>query len=386
MTVKEGVSLEHLHIADHGDEITVLHVDDDPDFAELAATFLQRESSSFRVLTATAVEGGWSVLRDREVDCVVSDYDMPGKNGLDFLATVREEYPELPFVLFTGKGSEEIASEAISAGVTEYLQKETGTDQYTVLANRIEQAVKRRRAEREVYRGFQAMESAQEGIGIIDEEGLYQYVNRSYAGIYDSEPLELIGEHWETLYSEAEVERFYDEILPELQQQGSWRGESVGITKHGEEVPESLALTHMDGGGHVCVVRDISDRKARNRDLRREQQFLHTALDALRNVFYVFDTDLRFLRWNDRVETVTGYTHEELESMSPLDLVQDDSERVEAAIADAISGSSQVTVEAGLHCKDGEVIPYEFTGSPVEEDGDVLGICGVGREIQRVNE
>jgi DNA-binding NtrC family response regulator len=54
---------------------------------------------------------------------------MPGVDGLEFLASVREEYPDLPFILFTGKGSEEIASEAISRGVTDYLQKETGTDQ-----------------------------------------------------------------------------------------------------------------------------------------------------------------------------------------------------------------------------------------------------------------
>jgi signal transduction histidine kinase len=70
-------------------------------------------------------------------DCVVSDYEMPGPDGIEFLERVRQEYGDLPFVLFTGKGTEEIASEAISAGVTDYLQKDTGTEQYSVLANRI---------------------------------------------------------------------------------------------------------------------------------------------------------------------------------------------------------------------------------------------------------
>jgi len=72
---------------------------------------------------------------------------MPDRDGLEFLATVRESRPELPFVLFSGKGSEEIAAEAISAGVDDYIRKETGTEQYAVLANRILSLVDRRRAE-----------------------------------------------------------------------------------------------------------------------------------------------------------------------------------------------------------------------------------------------
>ncbi|SDJ23701.1 Signal transduction histidine kinase [Halovenus aranensis] len=75
---------------------------------------------------------------------------MPGEDGIEFLKTVRAEYPDIPFILFTGKGSETIASEAISAGVTDYLQKESGPEQYTVLANRIANAVDRYDAQRKL--------------------------------------------------------------------------------------------------------------------------------------------------------------------------------------------------------------------------------------------
>jgi len=71
---------------------------------------------------------------------------MSGETGIGFLRTIRERNPDLPFILFTGKGSEEIASDAISAGATDYLQKQIGSDQYTVLANRIENAVEQYRA------------------------------------------------------------------------------------------------------------------------------------------------------------------------------------------------------------------------------------------------
>jgi PAS domain S-box-containing protein len=128
-------------------DIRVLHVDDDPEFADLTATLLEREDGRFSVGTAVGASEGLDCL-DGDVDCVVSDYDMPGTDGVEFLRTVREDHPEVPFILFTGKGSEEIASEAISAGVTDYLQKGTSTEQYALLANRIANAVEQARANR----------------------------------------------------------------------------------------------------------------------------------------------------------------------------------------------------------------------------------------------
>jgi len=129
-----------------GQPIRVLHVDNEPDFADLVATYLERSHDDIDVETATDAAEGLDVLAETPVDCIVSDHDMPGMDGLDFLRAVRGDYPDLPFLLFTGKGNEEIASDAISAGVTEYLQKGTGTDQYAVLANRIERAVSEYRA------------------------------------------------------------------------------------------------------------------------------------------------------------------------------------------------------------------------------------------------
>ena len=129
------------------DRIRLLHVDDDASFLALVETFLDRLDVSCSVRTETDPE---RALAEgiAEVDCVVSDYEMPTIDGLEFLDRVRERRPDLPFVLFTGRGSEEIASDAISAGVTDYLQKGGGTDQYEMLANRVRNAVERRRSER----------------------------------------------------------------------------------------------------------------------------------------------------------------------------------------------------------------------------------------------
>ncbi|GAB3418446.1 hypothetical protein GCM10027435_18460 [Haloparvum alkalitolerans] len=128
------------------DPIRVLHVEDDPNFGDLVASYLERESDRITVASARNAEEALEQLSEKRPDCVVSDYDMPGRNGIELLETVRDRYPNLPFILFTGKGSEEVASEAISAGATDYLQKGGGTEQYAILANRVQNAVERRRS------------------------------------------------------------------------------------------------------------------------------------------------------------------------------------------------------------------------------------------------
>ncbi|TKX60786.1 response regulator, partial [Halorubrum sp. SP9] len=125
--------------------VSVLLVDDDPALAGLTADILSEQESQFAVETVTSASEGLDRLATDNFDCIVSDYDMPGQNGIEFLKTVREEDPALPFILYTGKGSEAVASDAIASGVTDYLQKDSGTAQYTILANQIRNAVERHR-------------------------------------------------------------------------------------------------------------------------------------------------------------------------------------------------------------------------------------------------
>jgi PAS domain S-box-containing protein len=163
------------------DPVTVLHVDDEPGLCEVVADFLEHTHDWLEVEIATSASAGLDRVRQNSIDCVVSDYDMPEKNGLEFLKSIREENSELPFILYTGKGSEEIASEAISAGVDDYLQKEATTDQYAVLANRIKNVVDRERAESAAAaadeRYHNLIDTAPAPIVLFDAEADIVYVN-----------------------------------------------------------------------------------------------------------------------------------------------------------------------------------------------------------------
>lgn len=239
------------------DQIVVLHVDDQPSETRLMEAALSEVTEGFDILSANTVEAGLALLRDptTDVSCIVSDYEMPASDGLEFLEHVRTEDPDIPFVLFTCGGSERVASEATSAGVTEYLRK-GGIDAYELLANRIEHVVANYRAEREVRQVYEALEAAHEPIGLLDEDGQFTYLNEAYAELYGYERETLRGTHWSQVYPADEVERVDEEIIPNVEDDEVWQGETVGLRKDGTTFLEDHLLARRDGGGLVCTVQE----------------------------------------------------------------------------------------------------------------------------------
>lgn len=124
--------------------IEVLCVDDEPDSVIVTAMRLEQIDECFAVETALSAQAGFEYVENNAVDCVVSDYRMPDIDGLTFFEMVRKEYPLLPFVLFTGRGSPAVTDDAKSKGMTEYLEKSTD-DRYEILANQIRSAVRKHR-------------------------------------------------------------------------------------------------------------------------------------------------------------------------------------------------------------------------------------------------
>jgi PAS domain S-box-containing protein len=174
------------------------------------------------------------------VDCIVSDYDMPGRNGLAFLDAVREDHPNLPFILFTGKGNEEIASRAISAGVTDYLQKDRGTGQYAVLANRIRNAVDQYRSQRELEASQKRLSLfvEQSPLGVLEYNSDFEIVGLNEAGeeILGYSEEELRGETWETLVTSESYENV-DEVTSALAEaEGGYHSIDENVRKDGERI------------------------------------------------------------------------------------------------------------------------------------------------------
>lgn len=122
------------------DEVRVLYVDDD-ETALRARGQLLEEHDRIEVITESDVDSGLEVLATTRIDCVLSDYEMPGQDGIGFLHSVRADYPDLPFIFFSGYNSEAVVAEAFSAGATDYLPKSICSISYELITNRIISAV-----------------------------------------------------------------------------------------------------------------------------------------------------------------------------------------------------------------------------------------------------
>jgi PAS domain S-box-containing protein len=254
-------------VEDRRDEpITVLHVDDEPGFSDMVGAHLKRRDDRFTVLSETDPTTAFDRFREDGVDCVVSDYDMPELTGLDLLERVRAEASDLPFVLFTGKGSEEIASDAISAGVTDYLRKGTGTDQYDVLANRIRNAVERHRAiralERAETRYRRLVEQNITGIYIL-QDGLIEYLNPRGAEIFGYEQGELLGRSALDVVAPEDHERLQRNLRKrETGEVEELNYELTGVRKDGSEFTFEVHSGRIEFRGEPAILGSLVERES----------------------------------------------------------------------------------------------------------------------------
>ncbi|WP_123623413.1 PAS domain S-box protein [Halorubrum sp. CSM-61] len=367
------------------DRIRVLHVEDDPDLAEITASFLEREDSRIAVETAPNATEGLERLDDpdAEVDCIVSDHDMPGPNGIEFLERVRERDPEIPFVLYTGKGSESVASEAISAGVTDYLQKGGGTEQYEILANRVVDAVEKCRIEREADRTrahLQAItDHSMDAIVTIDADSRIRFANPAVERLFGYAPAGLEGEPLATLMPEREREA-HREGLTRYCETGErsidWSAvEFPGKHRDGREIPLSISFGEFEEGGErrfVGIVRDVAERE-RHRAFVEQSSDIVTALDANGTFQYA----------SPSVERILGHDPTDLVGEYAFSYVHpEDRERVVETFARSVTGDGpDPTVEYRLENADGGYLWVESVGSNRLDDYGVGGFVINTRDI-----
>ncbi len=151
-------------------------------------------------------------------------------------------------------------------------------NQEPLLLSIFRDVTERKRAEELLNQQAASMEASIDGMAILSSEGKYIYVNTAHTRIYGyDKPEDLLGMSWELLYDGDELCRLKEYVMPLMWRTGLWRGESVGRKRDGHKFPQEISLSRIEGGGLVCVIRDMTER---NKEAERQQAIDRKLQDA----------------------------------------------------------------------------------------------------------
>ncbi|MDD1694074.1 MAG: PAS domain S-box protein [Methanoregula sp.] len=383
---------------------TVLYVDDEPDLLVVGQQFLER-SPEFRVVPLTSAPEALASEEIRNCDAIVSDYQMPDMDGIAFLKAVREQHGDIPFILFTGRGREEIVIQAINNGADFYLQK--GGDakaQFAELEHKIRQAVARRQAEHSLVESEKRLADIinflPDPTFAIDREGRIIAWNRAIVEMTGASASEMLGrgdhEYTVPFYGDhrpalIDMVSEPDEVLSQhythlSRDRGVLTGETSIVSPGGRPrilMATARPLYDRQGGiaGAIESLRDISGVRAAEEALRASEEKYRLVVEHSQDAVYIHRSD-HVLFANNRASELTGYTNDELMAIRLWELVHPDDRAPLMENAQKRFAGEEVPsgFTARLIMKDGRERPCEFFVDLVMYQG-APAIIGIARDI-----
>ncbi|MCU0631856.1 MAG: PAS domain S-box protein [Methanolinea sp.] len=380
---------------------SVLYVDDDQDLLYLGKTFLER-TGKFSVDTIDSAQCALEMIEHTPFDAVISDYQMPSMNGIEFLKTLRSRKSEVPFIIFTGKGREEVVIDALNAGADFYLQK--GGDpkvQFAELAHKVSQAVQKRWVEQSLIQSKKRLadiiDFLPDATFAIDTSGAVIAWNRAMEEMTGTGAAAVLGKD---KYQYSKV--FYGEPRPmlidlvlspdEYYEQEKYlytRRDSTTLTAETVLHREKGKTSHYWGkasclydengqiSGAIESIRDITERVAAENDLKEKTRELDLFFQNAIDLLCIADTGGYFRKLNPEWERTLGYTLDELEGNSFLDFVHpDDHTSTMRAVEQLARGEAIPNFVNRYRAKDGTYRWIEWRSFP---HGDI--IYAIARDI-----
>ena len=392
--------------------ISLLYVDDEPVLLDLCRTFLEREGD-ITVTPASSAKDALKSLAAGKYDAIVSDYQMPDTDGIMFLRTVRSQFPDIPFILFTGRGREEVVIEAINSGADSYVQKGGEPKaQFKELSHLIHQVVRRRKAESELRLMKFSVDHASEGILWMRTNGAITYYNDSVSLMLGYTPREFSRLSMRDIRPGFSPASFFGSPDGAGTISGTTR-EEILKKKDGTLIPVELVLNSTGEGAEAQVfafIRDISERKKSEHDLKKAVRQLMTTEDELRQQFtdlkksdqnlqeiqqrylmlfeesrdWIWEADCTgtITRSNSEVQELLGYTRDEVAGKSFFEVTT--SGNCPGGPAELMDRFSRREAFRALPLQvigqDGTNRLLELTGFPVyARDGSCTGFHGIAR-------
>jgi len=278
----------------------ILYVDPDERVREQVTEAFH--ASGVEVAVAADPEGAREILDDGFPHCIISEYELPGSTGFEFLELVRETHGAIPFVLFTDSGGEQVAARAVSADVTEYLPKNPRKEQVSELVERVG-AVVTTPPHGDVSEQLKdrAMDRAPVGITVADmrlpDEPLI-YVNEAFERLTGYSVEEAVGQNCRFLQGDGSDGEAIAKMRAAIENDEATAVELRNYRKDGTEFWNRIEIAPIreangDVTHYVGYQTDVSARKeaeiaARERAdaLERKQQKLESLLARIEGLLH----------------------------------------------------------------------------------------------------
>jgi PAS domain S-box-containing protein len=212
-----------------------------------------------------------------------------------------------------------------------------------------------------LQRHNRAMDSAVNGIAIVDVKGRHSYVNAAFAQMIGHEnPESIVGRPWRDIYAPQDVERVEGEIRESLRKSGKWHGPMNIHRQDGSALPVEMAVTALPDGGVVCVSRDMTaKREAENARAQAEAKY-RMLVEQVAAISYIAELGIHgeWLYVSPQVETMFGFSTEEWlkDSRAWTQHVHPDDHKVVEAAEEASKRGERFQAEYRVVRKDGRII------------------------------
>lgn len=241
-------------------QITVLCVDDDPEYLALIQTAFD-DQPDLNVLLET--DPAQVPKRLGGVDCIVCSDRVTDTDGLALLDTVRELSPDLPFILHTSTPFEDVGEQLLGTNWTDYLEKAWSEPRMSLLAKRIRHLVVKQRLQSAAHRSYAALETSREATLIVAADGTVAFVNSRIISELSGDRSDIEGQPWSELFTGDSVERLRSEGIPTATDGWDWTGLTTLHTQTGEADSARTSVSSLSDGSLVFVFHEL-DRSSSN--------------------------------------------------------------------------------------------------------------------------
>ena len=313
--------------------LKILHLEDEPDFAELVSSLLEQGGVAADVRRVGDRAAFAQALENGAFDLIISDFHLPSFTGLEAMAMAKKKFPHTPFILVSGTIGEQAAIESLMAGATDYVLKQQPDRLPSAVRRAVREAAesaKLREAEMELSRRekyFRTLtENSLDMVAILDREKTYSYVSPSVKNVMGYEPAELIGQKALARVHPDDISQVTASLQKALENPGQpvwlqYRYQHKDGEWHRHEAHCQNRFDDPDIRGMVAHCRDVTDRWQAEENLRQSEEQYRLLFNDNPNPMWVFDLEtLEFLEVNEATVQHYGYSRGEFLAMTILDI------------------------------------------------------------------